>query len=139
MEHFLTIREIRRRSTRRGIAPVYADKMFRNGIKDIDLLEPEIFKEKLEKGYRFSKNILTKVLNSSFNMSFNQIYDQYIEYGDSLSPYIKDTSVELYNAYKDNKTLLLKELRVSLDVDHGIYPTQHLQTQPLDIYRQGQA
>ena len=35
-------------STRRGIAPVYADKMFRNGIRTIDLLEPEVFKEKLE-------------------------------------------------------------------------------------------
>ena len=110
-------------STRRGIAPVYADKMFRNGIRTIDLSEPEIFKEKLEKGYQFSKNILTKVLNSSFDMSFNQIYDQYIEYGNSLSPYIKDTSVVLYNAYKDNKTLLFEGAQgVSLDVDHGIYP-----------------
>ena len=38
-------------STRRGIAPVYADKMFRNGIRTIDLLEPDVFTEKLEKGY----------------------------------------------------------------------------------------
>ena len=38
-------------STGRGIAPVYADKMFRNGIRMIDLLEPDVFKEKLEKGY----------------------------------------------------------------------------------------
>ena len=35
-------------STRRGIAPVYADKMFRNGIRTIDLLEPDVFAEKLE-------------------------------------------------------------------------------------------
>ena len=41
----------------------------------------------------------------------------------SLSPYIKDTSVELYNAYKNNKTLLFEGAQgVSLDVDHGIYP-----------------
>ena len=38
-------------STNRGIAPVYADKMFRNGIRMVDLLEPEVFREKLEKGY----------------------------------------------------------------------------------------
>ena len=28
-------------STRRGIAPVYADKMYRNGIRTVDLLEPK--------------------------------------------------------------------------------------------------
>ena len=52
-------------STRRGIAPVYADKMFRNGIRTIDLLEPEILKKSLKKLSLF-KNILTKALNSSF-------------------------------------------------------------------------
>ena len=34
-------------STNRGIAPVYADKMYRNGIRMIDLLEPDVFNEKL--------------------------------------------------------------------------------------------
>ena len=47
-------------STGKGIAPVYADKMFRNGIRMIDLLEPRVFKEKLEKGYLFSKKKLSK-------------------------------------------------------------------------------
>ena len=36
-------------STKRGIAPVYGDKMYRHGIRMIDLLEPEVFKNKLEK------------------------------------------------------------------------------------------
>ena len=40
-------------STGKGIAPVYADKMFRNGIRMIDLLDPNVFEEKLEKGYLF--------------------------------------------------------------------------------------
>ena len=60
-------------------------------------------------------------------MSFNQIYDQYNEYGNSLSPYIKDTSVVLYNAYKDNKTLLFEGAQgVSLDVDHGNSPLHNI-------------
>ena len=50
-------------STGRGIAPVYADKMFRNGIRMIDLLEPDILKQKLEKGYAFAKGIIEKSLN----------------------------------------------------------------------------
>ena len=42
-------------STNRGIAPVYADKMFRNGIRMVDILEQAVFKEKLVKGYAFAK------------------------------------------------------------------------------------
>ena len=64
-------------STRRGIAPVYADKMFRNGIRMIDLLEPDVFREKLEKGYTFSKGIIEKTLNYSLDISMNEIFDIY--------------------------------------------------------------
>tara|TARA_A100001015_G_scaffold244606_1_gene280192 strand:- start:177 stop:980 length:804 start_codon:yes stop_codon:yes gene_type:complete len=45
-------------STKRGIAPVYGDKMYRHGIRMIDLLEPEVFKEKLEKAFKFNLTII---------------------------------------------------------------------------------
>ena len=61
-------------STGRGIAPVYADKMFRNGIRMIDILEPNIFKEKLRKGYDFSKNLIEKALGASFDIEIDTIY-----------------------------------------------------------------
>src|SRR3989338_1782316 len=41
-------------STGRGIAPVYADKAYRHGIRIGDLIDPELFKEKLEKSYTFN-------------------------------------------------------------------------------------
>ena len=110
-------------STNRGIAPVYADKMFRNGIRMIDLLEPDVFREKLEKGYNFSKSIIVKALNQEFNTPINEIFDIYTEYGQKLKHYIKDTSVELYNAHKSGKSILFEGAQgISLDVDHGIYP-----------------
>jgi adenylosuccinate synthase len=110
-------------STRRGIAPVYADKMYRNGIRMIDLLEPDIFKEKLEKSYFFSKNLLEKSLKTSFNTSLDKIFKTYLDYGSRLSDYIKDTSFELHKAHQDGKSILFEGAQgVSLDVDHGIYP-----------------
>ena len=110
-------------STRRGIAPVYADKMFRNGIRMVDLLEPNVFREKLEKGYSFSKGIIEKTLNQSLDISIDDIYDTYSIYGEKLKPYIHDTSVELYNAHKSGKSILFEGAQgISLDVDHGIYP-----------------
>ena len=110
-------------STRRGIAPVYADKMFRNGIRMIDLLEPDIFREKLEKGYAFSKGIIEKTLNQSLDISIDEIFDTYVSYGQKLISYIHDTSVELYNAHKAGKSILFEGAQgISLDVDHGVYP-----------------
>ena len=110
-------------STRRGIAPVYADKMFRNGIRIIDLLESDVLMEKLTKGYTFAKGIIEKALSKKIESSIEEIFDSYCSYGERLRPYITDTSVELYNAYKNNKSILFEGAQgISLDVDHGIYP-----------------
>ena len=110
-------------STRRGIAPVYADKMFRNGIRIIDLLEPDVLMEKLTKGYSFAKGIIEKALSKKVKSSIEEIFDSYCGYGERLKPYIADTSVELYNAHKNNKSILFEGAQgISLDVDHGIYP-----------------
>ncbi len=110
-------------STRRGIAPVYADKMFRNGIRIIDLLEPDVLMEKLTKGYNFTRGIIEKALSQKLETSIDKIFESYCDYGKKLSPYISDTSVELYNALKNDKSILFEGAQgISLDVDHGIYP-----------------
>ena len=110
-------------STRRGIAPVYADKMFRNGIRTVDLLEPDVLKEKLEKGYAFAKGLIEKTLESSLETTEKEIFESYLEYGKQLEPFICDTSVELYKALKAGKSILFEGAQgISLDVDHGIYP-----------------
>ena len=110
-------------STRRGIAPVYADKMFRNGIRMVDLLEPEVFREKLEKGYAFSKGLIEKSLGQTLEMTIDEIFETYVDYGEKLKTYICDTSVELYKAHKAGKTILFEGAQgISLDVDHGVYP-----------------
>ena len=110
-------------STRRGIAPVYADKMFRNGIRMVDLLEPEVFREKLEKGYAFSKGLIEKSLGQTLEITIDEIFDTYLDYGEKLKTYICDTSVELYKAHKAGKIILFEGAQgISLDVDHGVYP-----------------
>ena len=110
-------------STRRGIAPVYADKMFRNGIRMVDLLEPDVFMEKLEKGYAFAKGLIEKSLGQTLEMTIDEIFETYVDYGEKLKTYICDTSVELYKAHKAGKTILFEGAQgISLDVDHGVYP-----------------
>jgi len=110
-------------STMRGIAPVYADKMFRHGIRIIDLVDPDILNEKLKKAYQFNSNLINAISDQVIKEDEKSIFNEYIEYGKQLSPYIKDVSLELYHAQKNGKAILFEGAQgISLDVDHGIYP-----------------
>ncbi len=110
-------------STRRGIAPVYGDKMFRNGIRMIDILEPKILMEKLQKSYAFANNLLSSITGQLIDLDMDIIYDDYLDMGKRLSSYVSDVSLELYEAYNNNKTILFEGAQgISLDVDHGVYP-----------------
>jgi len=89
----------------------------------IDLLEPDVFQQKLEKGYNFAKGLIEKSLGSSLKTTQEDIYSTYVDYGKQLEEYICDTSVELYNAHRSGKSILFEGAQgISLDVDHGIYP-----------------
>ena len=79
--------------------------------------------EKLTKGYNFTRGIIEKALSQKLEVSIDEIFESYCKYGERLSPYISDTSVELYNALKDGRSILFEGAQgISLDVDHG----QHL-------------
>ena len=109
-------------STKRGIAPVYGDKMYRHGIRMIDLTEPEVFSEKLNRAYSFNQKMI-EALGHNIEQKKKSIYDRYIEYGRILSPYISDISLDLFNAYKEGASILFEGAQgISLDVDHGVYP-----------------
>ena len=109
-------------STKRGIAPVYGDKMYRHGIRMIDLTEPDVFSEKIDKAYSFNQTMI-EAFGHNIGQNKKNIYEQYIEYGKILSPYISDISVDLFNAHKKGASILFEGAQgISLDVDHGVYP-----------------
>ncbi len=88
----------------------------------IDLLEPEVFKEKLEKAFSFNMTLI-KAFGHTSDLNKNDIFNKYIEFGKFLKPYISDVSVELYNSYKNGSSILFEGAQgISLDVDHGVYP-----------------
>ena len=110
-------------STKRGIAPVYADKMFRHGIRMIDLTEPAILKEKLHRAYQFNYKLISAISDHTIQVDEKSIYTEYCQYGKMLSSYIKDVSIELYCAQQNGKAILFEGAQgISLDIDHGIYP-----------------
>lgn len=110
-------------STKRGIAPVCADKHYRHGIRIGDLLEPELLDEKLKTAYNFNKQILEKVFNIPFSATLEEISEQYLEYGRQLKKYIDDVDLILHQGMKEGKKFLFEGAQgLSLDVDFGVYP-----------------
>lgn len=110
-------------STKRGIAPAFADKMYRHGIRMVDMMDENMFKEKLEKSYIFNAKLIACLTGKTLDKSMLEVYREYLEYAKYLAPYIADTSVGLWRALKAGKKILFEGAQgMSLDPDHGAYP-----------------
>jgi adenylosuccinate synthase len=109
-------------TTGKGIGPCYTDKMERSGIRVCDLMHEDVFKEKLQENLKVKNDIITKVYGEN-PLDFDSIYREYINYGKTLAPYVKDISVEVYKNIKDGRKVLFEGAQGSLlDVDYGTYP-----------------
>src|SRR5690349_1016656 len=65
-------------TTRRGIGPAYADKASRVGLRVQDLLDPKIFRQKLEVVLKEKNQLLSRVYNQ-LPLSFDDIADEYLD------------------------------------------------------------
>lgn len=109
-------------TTGKGIGPCYTDKFSRNGIRIADLLNKKIFKEKLECNLEEKNAIFSKVYKYK-TFPFKKIYEQYLEYGKIIKPYVCNCSLVLNEALKANKNILFEGAQGTLlDIDHGTYP-----------------
>jgi len=110
-------------TTRRGIGPAYADKASRVGLRVQDILDPKIFREKLDVVLREKNLILTKVYNR-LPVSADEICEAYLgEYAGRLAPMIADTVGMVHDALAAGQHVLLEGAQATfLDLDHGTYP-----------------
>jgi len=109
-------------TTGRGIGPSYADKMARIGILMGDLLNPPLFKRKLEENL-VEMNWFLERLYKVETFQVDKVFDQYMGYADRLKSHIVDTTVLLNRAIEKNKTVLFEGAQgTHLDVDFGTYP-----------------
>ena len=110
-------------STRSGIAPVYADKMYRHGLRIIDLFNKDVFAKRLKKSFMFNKKLVENVFEEKFDYSYDIILNQYLKYGETIKPYVANVAQELSAADIKGKAILFEGAQgACLDVDHGLYP-----------------
>ena len=92
-------------TTKRGIEPLYADKVARTGLRLVDLLSPERFSEKLRRKISWKKYDIFKAFGAK-PLSFAKINKEYLECGRKLRPFITDTVTLLNRAVRDGRNLL---------------------------------
>ena len=110
-------------TTKRGIGPAYADKSSRVGLRVQDLLDPKIFREKLDVVLHEKNLVLTKIYNRPA-IPAQAIADKYLdEIAPRLSPMIADTVGAVHDALDQGQRILLEGAQATfLDLDHGTYP-----------------
>jgi len=109
-------------TTRRGIGPVFEDKVGRWGIRVTDALDEIVLRKKLDSIYPV-KLKMSNALGGTDTFSLDAVFSRYRGYGARLREFVTDTSVVVHEAIRSGKSVLFEGAQGTLlCVDHGIYP-----------------
>ncbi len=109
-------------TTGRGIGPCYMDKVGRCGIKAGDLLDPDLFVDKLRANID-EKNFLLTQKYGGEPVSLDEIRAAFEKFAERMAPFIGNVSVQLDRARKSGRNILFEGAQgTQLDIDHGTYP-----------------
>ena len=108
--------------TGKGIGPAYRDKMARNGLRVMDLLDPELFNRKVEWNLK-TKNDFLKSLSGKEFASMKKKSLEVSKFKRRIKSFAADTTLFLNQAIKDGKSILFEGAQgAMLDIDFGTYP-----------------
>ena len=108
-------------STRRGIAPVYADKYLKKAFRMGELLNPELLYKRLPDIVDW-KNMTIKAYGFE-PVRAEDMIAYFEEYGAPLRDYVIDTGIYLNRAHAEGKKIMFEaQLGALRDIDYGIVP-----------------
>ena len=108
-------------STRRGIAPVYADKYMKKALRMEDLLYMDSLYEKLKDIVEWKNITVTGYKHEAVNV--DELMSWIETYGSHAVPYICDVPEYLTAAAEQGKNIMFEaQLGALRDIDFGIYP-----------------
>lgn len=109
-------------STRRGIAPIYADKYMKKAVRMGDLLQPEYLRARLETVLDW-KNLCLSAYGAGNEYTVESMLEWLEKYGAQFKPYVCDTGAYLTEAAEQGKRIMFEaQLGALRDIDFGIYP-----------------
>lgn len=108
-------------TTKRGIGPAYGDKAARTGLRVLDLINAERFREQL--GVKINENNEILKAFGAQPLSFEAVHREYRAAGDYLRPFVANTVSLLHDAVRRGRNILFEGAQGTfLDIDHGTYP-----------------
>ncbi|MBV8227993.1 MAG: adenylosuccinate synthetase, partial [Verrucomicrobia bacterium] len=108
-------------TTKRGIGPAYGDKIARVGIRLGELLQSDLFAEKLQARVKEVNLFLRQVGQKTIRLK--PLLEQYVEVGERIRPLVTNTVLTIHKAMAAGKEILFEGAQGTfLDVDHGTYP-----------------
>ena len=109
-------------STRRGIAPVYADKYFKKAFRMGELLNKERLYARVADIVEW-KNLTVVGGYRAEEVKTEDIIAYFEEYGTKLAPFVCDVGVYLTEANAQGKDIMFEaQLGAMRDIDFGIHP-----------------
>ena len=89
-----------------------------------DLMDPEVFKEKLAYNVKMKNAMLEKVYNQpELMVDYDTLLEEYLGYADQIRHMVTDTNVELFEMIESGKKVLFEGAQATmLDLDNGTYP-----------------
>jgi len=109
-------------TTKRGIGPCYMDKAERCGIRICDLMNAELFAEKVKANVAKVNKILEFVYGGT-PVDSDAIISEYLGYAERIQKYVADTTYLTYKSIKDGKEVLFEGAQGTLlDLNIGTYP-----------------
>jgi adenylosuccinate synthase len=108
-------------TTKRGIGPAYGDKVARVGIRLGDLLQPELFEERLFARVQEANWLLEHFGGQSVDPK--KLLTDYLRAGKRLRSMLTNTVLEIHRLMNQGKQILFEGAQGTfLDIDHGTYP-----------------
>jgi len=107
-------------TTRRGIGPVFADKVSYNGIRWTDFAS-DVFESRLKMQLTLKNKIIVAL--GGVTLDYEKIRTEYRGYYERIKPYIRELFHIVQDGLKKNKNFLLEQaMGTFLDTDWGTYP-----------------
>jgi len=109
-------------TTRRGIGPAYEDKVHRNGLRVVDLLNSSLLRTHINNACH-EKNTIAAALFGTAPLDPKQMYEEYARAAEQIAPFVTDTEYLLNKALKEGQNIMFEGAQGALlDIDHGTYP-----------------
>jgi adenylosuccinate synthase len=109
-------------TTGRGIGPAYEDRAARTGIRVIDVLDKQVFREKVKENLKV-KNFLIRKYYRDEPFKLRDVMDEVGAHRELLKKYVGDNVLFLHKSMEEGKSVLFEGAQGTyLDIDHGTYP-----------------